>query len=73
MVTLDFTNFTNLMAHYYGQTSTLKGGDYLFDQLWWSHGVKVSGRIGHPLHRHLHRLVFIPKFIRGTGWVDSRK
>jgi len=45
MVRLNFTNFTNPMARYYGQKSTLRGGDYLFDQLWSSHGVRVWAMI----------------------------
>jgi len=45
LVTLNFMDIPNPMARYYGQPSMLSGGDYLFDQLWWTHGVKVSGRI----------------------------
>jgi len=72
MIKLEFTNFSYPMACWYGQSSsTLQGGDYLFDQLWWTHGVKVSARIRNPGHSKLKH-VWIPKFIRGGGWVDSR-
>jgi len=72
MIKLDFDNFANPMARWYGQSSTLKGGDYLFNQLWWTHGVKVSARIRNRGHSNANS-VWIPKFIRGTGWVDSRR
>jgi len=69
MVKLDFTNLPNPMAPYYGQASTLRGGDYLFDQLWWTHGVKVPARIRDTQHVNNDAL-FIPNFIWGTGWVN---
>lgn len=33
MVNLDFNNLNNPMARYYGQTATLKGGDYLYHMI----------------------------------------
>jgi len=71
MVTLDFWNVTNPLAHYYGQSSTLKAGDYLYDQLWWSHGVKVLSYI-RLFDQVSDSGVFMPKFVRGTGWVDVK-
>jgi len=68
MVKLDFTNFTNPMARYYGQSATLQGGDYLYDQLWSSHGVRVSA---HATDYFGHSDIWIPKFDRGLGWVNS--
>ena len=72
LITLDFTALSNPMARYYGQNSTFQAGDYLFDQLWWTHGVKVSARILSNTHRTSDSDIFIPKFNRGTGWVDSK-
>jgi len=71
MVKLDFNNVTNPLAQYYGQSATLKAGDYLYDQLWWSHGVKVMAHSRFRAAREVARdYMFIPKFVRGTGWVD---
>jgi len=72
LVKLDFTNLTNPMARYYSQSGMLQAGDYLFDQLWWTHGVRVSARINAESDRLPSNELYIPKFTRGTGWVDSR-
>lgn len=69
--TLDFTNLVNPMAHYYGQASTFQAGDYLYDQLWFSHGVKVSARIRNDDLKTQNN-PYIPKFERGVGWSDSK-
>jgi len=69
VINLNFTNFRKPMTRYYGQGSTLQGGDYLLDQLWWTHGVKVTACI----RAHNLTSVFIPKFARGSGWLDSKK
>jgi len=67
LVKLDFTDLPNPMARYYGQNSTFRAGDYLFDQLWWTHGVKVSvSSTGATTGG-----IFIPKFTRGRGWANS--
>jgi len=71
MFTLNFTGISNPMWRYYSQNAILKAGDYLFDQLWWTHGVKVSGRIEEDDDRDASNL-WIPKYRRGTGWVDSK-
>jgi len=61
------------MARYYGQNADgLQAGEYLFDQLWWTHGVKVSARIRSNNHKTWHNHFFIPKFTRSIGWVDSK-
>jgi len=73
LISLNFTNLVNPMARYYGQRATLQGGDYLFDQLWWTHGVKVSARIRETDHWDNDDDIFIPKFIREIGWVDSKR
>jgi hypothetical protein len=73
LTTLDFTGLPNPMARYYGQNATLQAGDYLLDQLWWTHGVKVSARILSDTHKTSDQEIFIPKFNRGTGWVDSKR
>lgn len=71
-MTLDFTDLPNPLAGFYGQDSVFKGGDYLHDQLWYSHGVKVSARIRTIEHK-THSHPFIPKFDRSTGkWKDSK-
>ena len=73
IVNLNFTNVGNPMARYYGQSATgFQAGEYLFDQLWWTHGVKVSARIRSTSHKTLHTDFFIPKFNRSIGWVDSK-
>jgi len=68
MVKLDFKNTPNPLAHYYGQSSMLKAGDYFHDQLWWSHGVRVAA-LGFTFRPNMD--MFIPRFVRGTGWVDA--
>jgi len=72
LINLNFTNLPNPMARYYGQESTLQAGDYLLDQPWWTHGVKVSARIRESGHRDNDDTLFIPRFSRGTGWIDSK-
>jgi len=62
MVKLDFDDLANPLAHYYGQLSTLKAGDYLYDQLWWSHGVKVMSRTSDP-GKNQDSGIFMPKFV----------
>ena len=60
------------MADYYGQTANFKAGDYLFDQLWYSHGVKVSARIRASGHAD-DSTPFIPRYDRASGtWVDDK-
>jgi len=71
LITLDFRNLENPMARYYGQGSTLQGGDYLFDQLWWTHGVRVSARIRESYFNDDDD-IYIPNYLRGVGWVDSK-
>ena len=74
LVTLDFTDLLNPMSRYYRQSSTFKAGDYLFDQLWWTYGVKVSARIRSDADKTNDSDIFIPKFDRSTGkWVDSKR
>jgi len=68
MVKLDFNNFTNPMSRFYGQSATLQGGDYLYDQLWSSHGVRVSAL---ATNDYYDRALWIPRFVRGSGWVKS--
>jgi len=72
IVNLNFSNLVNPMARYYGQASTFQAGDYLYDQLWYGHGVKVSARVRNLAHADRTDL-FIPKFIRGMGWVDAKE
>jgi len=72
MIKVDFTNFPNPMARWYGQTSMLKGGDYLFDQLWSSHGIRVSAVIRDNWNRWDYN-IFRPKWDRGTRrWIDKK-
>jgi len=68
MIKLDFNNLQNPMARYYGQDSTFRAGDYVFDQLWWTHGVKISAAGAGWSFGSL----FIPKFTRGLGWNNSK-
>lgn len=70
-VTLNFTSIPNPMADLYGQTEFFKGGDYLYDQLWWTYGVKVSARVKSNNHRSRDD-PFIPKYKPGLGWVDDK-
>ena len=70
-VTLDFTDLPNPLADHYGQAPSFQGGDYLYDQLWWSHGVKVSARILYDTYKY-DSMPFIPKFIPGLGWIDAK-
>ena len=66
-VTLDFENLPNPASKYYNQGSVLQAGDYLFDQLWFSHGVKVSARIKDSSTSG----IFIPLYDRHTqSWVS---
>lgn len=64
------------MSRFYGQGTSLQAGDYLYDQLWWTRGVKVSSRILRPRHTRIdwgpNGFLFIPKFNRSTGWYDSK-
>ncbi len=72
LVTLDFTSLPNPLADYYGQAPTFQGGDYLYDQLWQSHGVRVSARVLKSDHTD-DSDPFIPRYVRGTGWVDDKR
>jgi choice-of-anchor A domain-containing protein len=71
-VTLDFTNLLNPMADYYGQSDTFQAGDYLYDQLWFTHGVKVSARVLYNGHKGDNN-PFIPRYDRDSGeWKDDK-
>lgn len=73
LVKLDFMNLYNPMARYYGQNNMLRAGDYLYDQPWWTHGVRVSARIRNSTDATSDDRIFIPQFKRGTGWIDSKQ
>jgi len=74
MIKLKFTNFSNPMARWYGQSSTLQGGDYLFDQLWWTHGVKVSARIRHVAHSRRTDPWFLHQYHQNVSpWSTKRE
>jgi cell division septation protein DedD len=71
-VTLDFNNMPNPMENYYGQSPTFQAGDYLYDQLWYTHGVKVSARVLYNGHRD-DAQPFIPRYDRDSSeWKDDK-
>lgn len=75
IVELDFNNLENPAWRYYNQEPTLKAGDYLFDQLWFKYGVRVSARVRDDeiYKKDYDNRIFIPKYDReNDDWVQAK-
>lgn len=75
IVKLDFNELENPAWKFYNQGQTLETGDYLFDQLWFKYGVRVSARVRDTsiYQRRFDSKIFIPQYDRARDdWVQIK-